>query len=101
MSTITALAQWLMQAGVKTEHVEIEKAGMPGNGHMMMLEKNSADIAKYIGGWLSKNARAASGENVSKAMPGKSIPTFSTENIARKGFCLRGWQLLGCARTGR
>ncbi len=89
--------QWLMQAGVKTEHVEMAKAGMSGNGHMMMLEKNSADIAKYIGGWLSKNARAASGENVSKAMPGKSIPTFSTENIARKGFVFAGGSYWGDA----
>src|SRR4029450_10683027 len=76
--------QWLMQAGVKTEHVELAKAGIAGNGHMMMLEKNSADIAKYIGGWLSKNARTSSGEAASKAMPGTAITTFSTENIARK-----------------
>ncbi len=89
------LAKWLTQAGVKTEYVEMEKVGLPGNGHMMMLEKNSADIAKYIGGWLSKNARAASGEQVSKAMPGKSIPTFSTENIARKGFVFAGGSYWG------
>ena len=87
--------QWLMQAGVKTEHVELAKAGIAGNGHMMMLEKNSADIAKYIGGWLSKNARTSSGEATSKAMPGKAIPTFSTENIARKGFLFAGGSYWG------
>ncbi len=51
------LAKWLNQAGVKTEYVEMEKIGLPGNGHMMMLERNSADIAKYIGNWLSTNAQ--------------------------------------------
>jgi pimeloyl-ACP methyl ester carboxylesterase len=89
------LAKWLTQAGVKTEYVEMEKAGLPGNGHMMMLEKNSADIAKYIGGWLSTNAKASSGERASKAMPGKTIPTFSTENIARKGFLFAGGSYWG------
>src|SRR5207247_1677221 len=80
------LAKWLNQAGVKTEYVEMEKVGLTGNGHMMMLEKNSADIAKYIGSWLSKTVRPAAGTALSKAMPPKSIPTFSTEHIARKGF---------------
>ncbi len=84
------LAKWLNQAGVKTEYVEMEKAGLTGNGHIMMLEKNSADIAKYIGGWLGRNARPAAGENVSKAMPPKTIATFPTDNIARKGFFYAG-----------
>ncbi len=89
------LAKWLNQAGVKTEYVEMEKVGLPGNGHMMMLERNSADIAKYIGNWLSTNAKAGSGENPSKATPGKAIPTFSTENIARKGFLFAGGSYWG------
>ena len=89
------LAKWLNQAGVKTEYVEMEKVGLPGNGHMMMLEKNSADIAKYIGGWLSKTARPTSGEPVSRATPGKTIPTFSTERIARKGFLFAGGSYWG------
>lgn len=51
------LAKWLNQAGVATEYVRLEDVGLTGNGHMMMLEKNSADIAKYIGGWLTKTLR--------------------------------------------
>jgi pimeloyl-ACP methyl ester carboxylesterase len=49
------LADWLNQAGVKTEYVRMEEAGMPGNGHMMMLELNSKEIAQYIGNWLDEN----------------------------------------------
>ena len=79
------LAKWLNQAGVKTQYVETETVGLPGNSHVMMLEKNSAEIAKYIGTWLGANARPGRGENPSKAMPPKTIPTFSTDAIARKG----------------
>jgi len=89
------LAKWLNQAGVKTQYVEPESAGISGNGHMMMLEKNSAEIAKYIGNWLSQNARPGRGENPSKAMPGKNIPTFSTEDLARKGVFYAGGSYWG------
>ena len=41
--------------GVKTEYVRMEDVGLTGNGHMMMLEENSAEIAEYIGGWLENN----------------------------------------------
>lgn len=88
------LAKWLNQAGVKTEYVEMEKVGLAGNGHMMMLEKNSADIAKYIGSWLSRTARDAR-PDVSRAMPPRTIPTFSTEGIARKGFFYAGGKYWG------
>ncbi|HEX3447041.1 MAG TPA: alpha/beta fold hydrolase, partial [Isosphaeraceae bacterium] len=35
------LAKWLNQAGVKTQFVRMEDVGLRGNGHEMMLEKNS------------------------------------------------------------
>jgi pimeloyl-ACP methyl ester carboxylesterase len=89
------LAKWLNQAGVKTEYIEMETVGLPGNGHQMMLEKNSADIAKYIGSWLSRNARPGRGESNDRAMPPRTIPTFSTENIARKGFYFAGGSYWG------
>ena len=89
------LAKWLNQAGVKTEYVEMETVGLPGNGHMMMLEKNSTDIAKYIGNWIAKTARPGRGENNSKAMPPKSVVTFSTDPLARKGFFYAGGAYAG------
>jgi pimeloyl-ACP methyl ester carboxylesterase len=51
------MAKWLNQAGVKTEYVRLEDVGLPGNGHQMMSEKNSAGIAKFFMNWLDKNAR--------------------------------------------
>jgi pimeloyl-ACP methyl ester carboxylesterase len=49
------LANWLNQAGVDTEYVRMEDAGLPGNGHMMMLELNSKEIAEYVHSWLEEN----------------------------------------------
>ena len=50
-------AKWLNQAGVKTTYVKLEDAGLPGNAHEMMLEKNSDGIAKFFESWIEKNVR--------------------------------------------
>jgi hypothetical protein len=47
-------AQWLDQAGVDTDYVELASVGLTGNGHEMMLEKNSGGIANYLAGWLDR-----------------------------------------------
>lgn len=51
------IAKWLNQAGVKTDYVNLEDVGLRGNGHIMMAEKNSAAIAKYLQSWIDKNVR--------------------------------------------
>jgi hypothetical protein len=51
------VAKWLNQAGVKTMYVKLEDVGFSGNGHQMMSEKNSAEIARYLQGWIEKNVR--------------------------------------------
>jgi pimeloyl-ACP methyl ester carboxylesterase len=51
------LAKWLNQAGVKTTFVGLEEVGLPGNSHNLVVEKNSAGIAKYFMTWLEKNVR--------------------------------------------
>jgi pimeloyl-ACP methyl ester carboxylesterase len=48
-------AKWLNQAGVKTTYVKLEDAGLPGNAHEMMLEKNSDGIAAFFESWIEKN----------------------------------------------
>ena len=47
-------AAYLAQAGVPNDFVRLPDIGIRGNGHMMMLEKNSDDIAAVIEGWLKK-----------------------------------------------
>ena len=46
---------YLRQAGVAANFIRLEEAGLRGNGHMMMLEKNSADVAALVHGWLLSN----------------------------------------------
>jgi len=87
------LAKWLNQAGVKTQFVRLEDVGIRGNGHEMMLEKNSDEIAKFIGNWMEKNI--VQNGKPSMAMPPSSIPTFSTENIARQAFFYAGGNYVG------
>jgi pimeloyl-ACP methyl ester carboxylesterase len=50
-------AKYLNQAGVKTEYIPLQKTGIHGNGHMVMLEKNNLQIAKLIDDWLLKNVK--------------------------------------------
>jgi len=45
----------LYQAGVAHDFVRLEDVGLHGNGHMMMLEKNSSDVAAWIGAWLDSH----------------------------------------------
>jgi pimeloyl-ACP methyl ester carboxylesterase len=50
-------SKFLTQAGVKNTHTRLENENVHGNGHMMMLEKNSHEIALVIGKWLEKNVK--------------------------------------------
>ncbi len=47
--------EYLEQAGVHPTFIRLADVGIRGNGHMMMEEKNSDQIAGVIAGWLDKN----------------------------------------------
>jgi pimeloyl-ACP methyl ester carboxylesterase len=46
--------KFLEQAGVQPTFIRLETIGIRGNGHMMMLEKNSDEIAAVMAEWLAK-----------------------------------------------
>jgi pimeloyl-ACP methyl ester carboxylesterase len=46
--------RYLAQAGVKSTFIRLPDVGIHGNGHMMMLEKNSDAIAKVMADWLDR-----------------------------------------------
>jgi pimeloyl-ACP methyl ester carboxylesterase len=54
--------KYLEQAGVHPTWIKLADVGIHGNGHMMMLEKNSLEIGLVMSRWLDK----ASPERVSK-----------------------------------
>ncbi|KAF5388248.1 hypothetical protein D9615_000026 [Tricholomella constricta] len=48
-------AQYLKQAGVSVEHINLGDVGIHGNGHMMFMEKNGLQIAdEVVEKWISK-----------------------------------------------
>jgi len=49
--------KFLEQAGVHPTWVKLGESGIHGNGHMLMLEQNSREIAEVIGRWLAKAIR--------------------------------------------
>ena len=46
--------EYLQQAGVAVTFLKLADIGIHGNGHMMMMEKNSDQIAGVIAEWLDK-----------------------------------------------
>ena len=54
-------AQYLSTGGVDVDFVRLEDRGLHGNGHMVMLENNSAEIAALIGEWLATAVGGAGG----------------------------------------
>ena len=49
-------SDFLNWAGVDHEFVRLPDRGIAGNGHMVMLEKNSHEIAQLLLEWLTENA---------------------------------------------
>ena len=42
---------------MKVEWLPLQKAGIRGNGHMVMIEKNNLAIAKVLDQWVVKNVK--------------------------------------------
>ena len=49
---------YLRQAGVNVSFMPLAKRNIGGNGHMMMLEQNSDQIAAVMTDWLAQTVRA-------------------------------------------
>ncbi len=53
-----AVAGFLRQAGADVTHLRLAEHGIHGNGHLMMLERNNAEIADAIDAWVSARTPA-------------------------------------------
>ncbi len=49
-----AFGEEISRAGGKVEVVDLPKAGIKGNSHMVMMDKNSDEVAGLIQNWLEK-----------------------------------------------
>ncbi|HTH97701.1 MAG TPA: alpha/beta hydrolase [Stellaceae bacterium] len=50
-------SEYLTQAGVKHDFIRLPSVGIHGNGHFMMIEKNSDQVAGFIEGWIERHAK--------------------------------------------
>lgn len=48
------VVEFLAQAGIDVEEMRLEDHGIHGNGHLMMLEKNSAEIVPVLSDWIRR-----------------------------------------------
>lgn len=48
------VVKYLRQGGVEVSHIRLAEEGIHGNGHMMMLEKNSDAIAARLCRWIEE-----------------------------------------------
>lgn len=44
--------EYLQQAGIHVTYLELGKVGIHGNGHMMMIEENSSEVASALDQWI-------------------------------------------------
>ena len=47
-----AIVDWFVEQGLEAELCYLPDKGISGNGHMMMLERNSDDIAALLADWI-------------------------------------------------
>ena len=50
-----AFAEAVNKEGGKVEVVDLPTAGIRGNSHMIMMDKNSGEVAGYIQAWLAND----------------------------------------------
>jgi pimeloyl-ACP methyl ester carboxylesterase len=58
--------KYLEQAGVHVTWIKLADAGIHGNGHMMMLEKNNMEIAAVMSRWIEKTLSSAANSKSGK-----------------------------------
>ena len=56
-------AAFLKQAGVSAEELRLGALGIKGNGHMMMVEKNSRQVLQPIIDWMTKNVGGSNSQS--------------------------------------
>ena len=54
----TKWGQAIAAAGGKVDTFELPRMGIKGNTHMMMMDRNSDDVAKLINDWIEKQGLA-------------------------------------------
>jgi pimeloyl-ACP methyl ester carboxylesterase len=76
---------YLRQAGCSVDHVELEKIGITGNAHFMMMETNNREVLQPILQWLDRKVTAPAREAAVKA-PAVRGTDSTAMDLADHGF---------------
>jgi pimeloyl-ACP methyl ester carboxylesterase len=71
--TAHGISAFLKQAGLPNDLLCLEQAGIRGNAHFMMLEKNNLEIAAAIAGWLAEHIRPLETADIEKAAANRNM----------------------------
>ena len=52
VATDKPIVDWLNENGARAEFIHLGEKGIQGNGHVMMVESNSDQLANAIVAWL-------------------------------------------------
>jgi pimeloyl-ACP methyl ester carboxylesterase len=74
---------FLKQAGVQAEEMRLGALGIKGNGHMMMVEKNSRQVLQPIIEWITKNV---TGSNTESPAPRRGSGDSLAIKVANTGI---------------
>ena len=74
---------FLKQAGAQAEEMRLGTLGIKGNGHMMMVEKNSRQVLQPIIEWITKNV---TGSNTESPAPRRGSGDSLAIKVAHTGI---------------
>jgi len=75
------------QAGCTIEELRLGAAGVRGNGHMMMVEKNNREVLQPILDWIDKNVSTAGASTQSASHAGAALGSKGTAlTLADQGY---------------
>ena len=81
-----ATVAFLRQCGCTVEHIELEKRGITGNAHFMMMERNNREVLQPILEFLQKNVTAADRQGPRR----RDRAAATALNLADHGFFWTG-----------
>ena len=76
---------FLRQAGCSVDHIELEKLGIVGNAHFMMMEKNNRAVLQPIMDWLEDKVSAPARKAGARPRPVRSADPAALK-LADHGF---------------
>ena len=78
------LVAFLKQAGVQAEELRWGTLGITGNGHAMMMEKNSRQVLQPLIDWMHKHVTGSNNQAPARRSPGDGGKRAANDSLALK-----------------